>query len=154
VHLTDSKGYVFSVTVDEEPEVPLAAGEVAVGVLLASPRSAFLLPPRAVERYEVMALIIHLGAMLDGLVEAVDPDGDEGWVGFPSLLLSVRRIYAPDGLVGFEVSTHDCGCEDQREFNHGGFITLMLEPGTLEHEVTVLDAALRSAGRVSGGPTA
>lgn len=154
MQLSDSKGYVFALIVESEPEVALAAGEVSVEMMASSPRSAFLMPPRAVDRYEVMAFIIHLDAMLDGLVESYDLDADEGWVEFPRMLLSIRHVHAPDGLVGFEVSLHDCGCEDERDFNHGGFILLMVEPADLERELIALDADLRAAPRAVGGAAA
>lgn len=150
MQLSDSKGYVFALVVESEAEVALAAGEVSVEMMVSSPRSAFLMPPRAVDRYEVMTFIIHLDAMLDGLVESYDIDSDEGWVEFPRMLLSIRHVHAPDGLVGFEVSVHDCGCEDERDFNHGGFILLMVEPSTLERELIALDTDLRAAGQAAG----
>lgn len=143
MHLTDTKGYVFGIIVNDEPGTPVGDGEVCVAAMLASPRTAFFVPPRAVDRFEVLALILHLEALLDGLVEVYAPESEDGWVEFPSLYLSVRGIYAPDGHVAFEVSARDCGCDDEREFNHGSFITIYIEPETLEQELMALDASLR-----------
>lgn len=149
--LSDAKGYAFDFSVNVFPEVEVGDGETSVGMVLRSPRSAFFVPPYAVDRYIVMALLIHLGAMLDGFVEANDPESDDGWVHFPELLMDIRQVYAPDACIGLEVSAHDCGCEDEREFNHGGFFPLTVERDVLDRELTALDAALREKKPVGGG---
>jgi hypothetical protein len=151
VNLSDTKGYAFDFSINVFPEVQVGDGEAAVGMILRSPRSAFFVPPRAVDRYIVMALLIHLGAMLDGFVEPNDPESDEGWVHFPELLMDVRQVYSPDDTVGLEISAHDCGCEDEREFNHGGYIPLNVERDVLDRELTALDSALRQKNAVGGG---
>jgi hypothetical protein len=145
VRLSDSKGYLLDVSVDDKPTIILKRGQVAVDVLLSSPRSAYFLGPLAVDRLEVMALVVHLDAMMDGLVDAFDPDSDEGWVHFTRMLLSIRRVFSPDGQVGFEVALNDCGCDDEREFNHCGFIAILTDRASLERELVALDASARTS---------
>jgi hypothetical protein len=145
VRLSDRKGYLLDVSVDDKPDIAVKKGQVAVEILLSSPRSAYLLGPRAVDRLEVMALVVHLDAMMDGLVDPFDPESDEGWVHFTRMLLSIRRVFAPDGLVGIEVALNDCGCDDEREFNHCGFIAVMPDRESLGAELAALGASVRTA---------
>lgn len=151
MEFSDGRGYAFDLTVNAFHDLQALDGERFVGMRVRSPRSTFLVPPRSVDEYALRGLLLHLRAMLDGLVEPCDPHGEDGFVPFPDLLLSVRRVPAPEHSIAFEVSVQDCGCIDEREFNHGALIPLTVGRQELSRELDDLEQSLRrsDAGRSS-----
>jgi len=140
VRLENTTGYSFDVSVDMFPDVETGPDECAVGIVLESPRSASSVLPRAVERYAVEALAIHLRAMLDGLVEVIDPESEDGYAQFPQFYLRIRQLPSPTGSVSFEIHINDCGCAEDEPFLHGAILALTLDRDDLARKIDVLES--------------
>lgn len=146
--ITHDKGYAFELVVNAFPDVRTGADECAVGVRVRSPRSTFTMGPRAVSRYVVAGIILHLRAMLDGLVEVADPESEDGFVTFGDLLLSIRQVPGPDADLVVEVAVRECGCGDGLDFTHATYLQVAAERSAFAAQVDALERAARQGNPI------
>lgn len=142
MRLETESGYSFDVSVNMFPDVETRPDQCSVGIVLSSPRSAHFVLPRAIERYAMEALVVHLHAMLDGLVEVVDPEAEDGYAEFQALSLRLRQVPSLTGLITFEISVNDCGCNDGAPFNSGAFLEFTLGRDDLAREIAILESQI------------
>lgn len=140
VQFHGSQDYAFVITFHRDE---IDNRKPQVGLWLTSPRSVFMIPAQAVERDELLGLVLLFRAMLDGLVEVADRESEEGYASFAGLEIDVRQVPAADADIAFEVVFSDCGCEDEATYCHQGLVGVYMERQAFLTKVDTLEAQVR-----------
>ena len=115
-------GYSFEITLAVHPDCCTLPHQFLADVALRSPRTAFTVRPHVVGRMDVLRFIVHLRAILEGLVEVDDPSDPGAGMVFPMLALRVSHVPSLHGTVAFVLSFYDCGTREEPSFDHTAFL--------------------------------